>query len=36
METKTPKFDYSDIHWQNFVNSYQIYKKDREAVKNQI
>lgn len=24
------------IHWQNFVNSYQIYKKDREAVKNQI
>lgn len=21
---------------QNFVNSYQIYKKDREAVKNQI
>lgn len=24
------------IVWQNFVNSYQIYKKDREAVKNQI
>lgn len=25
-----------DVLWQNFVNSYQIYKKDREAVKNQI
>lgn len=24
------------VIWQNFVNSYQIYKKDREAVKNQI
>ncbi len=24
------------IVWQNFVNSYQIYKKDRETVKNQI
>ncbi|MDE5730755.1 MAG: transporter [Alistipes sp.] len=24
------------IVWQNFVNSYQIYKKDREAAKNQI
>ena len=24
------------IVWQNFVNSYQIYKKDREKVKNQI
>ena len=24
------------VLWQNFVNSYQIYKKDREAVKNQI
>ena len=24
------------IVWQNFVNSYQIYKKDREATKNQI
>lgn len=24
------------IVWQNFVNSYQIYRKDREAVKNQI
>ena len=24
------------VVWQNFVNSYQIYKKDREAVKNQI
>lgn len=24
------------IIWQNFVNSYQIYKKDREAVKNKI
>lgn len=24
------------IIWQNFVNSYQIYKKDREAMKNQI
>lgn len=22
--------------WQNFVNSYQIYKKDREAAKNRI
>ena len=26
----------NDVVWQNFVNSYQIYKKDREAVKNQI
>lgn len=26
----------NEIIWQNFVNSYQIYKKDREAVKNQI
>ncbi|WP_300744483.1 transporter [uncultured Rikenella sp.] len=24
------------IVWQNFVNSYQIYKKDRETMKNQI
>ena len=24
------------IVWQNFVNSYQIYKKDKEAAKNQI
>jgi hypothetical protein len=24
------------IVWQNFVNSYQIYKKDRETTKNQI
>ncbi len=24
------------IMWQNFVNSYQIYKKDRETTKNQI
>lgn len=26
----------SYIVWQNFVNSYQIYKKDREATKNKI
>ncbi len=24
------------IVWQNFVNSYQIYKKDRKAAKNQM
>ena len=24
------------IVWQNFVNSYQIYKKDRKVMKNQI
>ena len=30
--------DCSDryIVWQNFVNSYQIYKKDRKVMKNQI
>lgn len=29
-------FIFGDIFWQNFVNSYQIYKKDREAAKNRI
>ncbi len=24
------------VVWQNFVNSYQIYKKDRETTKNKI
>ena len=28
--------DTGHIMWQNFVNSYQIYKKDRETMKNQI